>query len=258
MPHPALTIALIVIVSMAVVIPITWWMLKGDRGDRSGDNVNTAALRFIGGVFVFIGSFSVITLWAAQGQFNERLGRELGSVVLLADNIVLASPQSEAQAFTLVEDYATAVRDDELARMAEGERIDPLTGASQRVARSLDGFSDLIGRVEAEGATNAGALRAELTQLELDYLNRLSWQPPYTATLLFPAGIIALATLLAIAFFPAGPLAWQKWLQSLLSAAVVICILAMIVLLISPQFQASTQQQAITRYLSQVQEQVRG
>lgn len=258
MPHPALAIALIVIVSLAIVIPITWWMLKRDRSDRAGDNVNTAALRFIGGVFVFIGSFSVITLWAAQGQFNERLGRELGAVVLLADNIVLASPASEAQAFTLLEQYATAVRDDELARMAEGERIDPLSGASPRVALALDGFSDLIGQVEVEGATNAGALRSELTQLELDYLNRLSWQPPYAATLLIPAGAIALATLLAIAFFPASPVAWQKWLQSLLSAAVVVCILSMIVLLISPQFQASTQQEAISRYLSQVEAQVRG
>ncbi len=263
MPHPFVTILLILVVSLAVVVPITWWVLTSDRGDRSGDNVSTAGIRFIGGVFVFIGSFSVITLWASQGQFNERLGRELGALVLLTDNITLASPASEGQAFGLLEEYVLAVRDDELAKMATGDRIDPLNGSSPRVLEALDGYSSLISDIEASAAQGSvppavSKLRTELTQLELDYLDRLSWQPPYAAVLLLPSGVIALATLLSIAFFPAGPRAWQKWLQSLLSAAVVVCILAMIVLLVSPQFQAASQQESITRYLTQIQEQIRG
>lgn len=258
MPHPVVSVLLIALVAFGVVVPLTWWALQRPRDDRANDNVSTAGLRFIGGVFVLIGSFSVVTLWGAQGQFDQRFSTEFAALTMLTDNITLADPAMTDRAYVLLDQYATAVHEDELAQMTSGTFVDPLNGASQRVAAALDGYDALINELAEADPQGTQSLRAELTQLELQYLDRLSWQPPFSPALLIPAVIISLATLVAVALFPAGSAIWAKWLQSLLSAAVIACVLSMIVILLSPQFVAARQDGALTQYLAQMHAKIKG
>ncbi|MFM7597219.1 MAG: hypothetical protein ACKO70_02425 [Actinomycetota bacterium] len=251
MPSPTLVIVLVVIVSFAVVVPITWWVLQKDRTDRSNDNVSTAGLRFIGGVFVLIGSFSIVTLWGAQSQANERMTRELTTLALFTDNVALAAPSQEQAAYSLLQQYATGVRDDELSVLANGQRLDPSVALSDQATRALDEFNVLLNQLQAQG-TDVAELRSELEKLEVAYLDRVSWQPPINAVLFIPWLVISLGTLIAIGVYPAGSSARDKWIQALLSATLVACVLSILVVFVSPQYQASSQIRIVDSFLTQV------
>ena len=151
MPDPTFMIVLVVVASFAVVVPITLWVLKKDRTDRSNDNVSTAGIRFIGGVFVLIGSFSIVTLWGAQSQASERMTRELTTLALFTDNVSVAAPADEPAAYALLQQYVTGVRNDELSVLASGQRLDPSVALSDQTTQALDGFNVLLNRLQEQG-----------------------------------------------------------------------------------------------------------
>ncbi|MBU6311773.1 MAG: DUF4239 domain-containing protein [Actinomycetales bacterium] len=251
MPHYIVLIVLVVVVAFAITVPITVWTLTKERTDRSNDNVSTAGIRFIGGVFVLISSFSIVTLWGAQTQASERMTRELTTLALFTDNVVLTSPADQQTAYDLLRQYAAGVRDDELSVLAGGQRLDPSVALSDRATRALDGFDELLDQIQAQGV-ELGSLRSELEKLEVAYLDRVSWQPPVSLALIIPWIVISVGTLLSIAVYPAGSSARDKWLQSLISTALVACLLAMLVVLISPQYQAANQTSVVNAFLSKV------
>ncbi len=251
MPHLAVVIAIIGVIAFGIVIPTTWWCLRGERTDRSNDSVNTAMIRFVGGVFLLLGSFSVATLWAAQGQAAERMAKELGTLSLLSDDIVAASPESKQLANDLLLEYAISVKDDELSVLAQGLRLDPATAFFDRTSGVLDEYGELLDGIEAAGS-DVDELRKDLDKLEIAYLDRLSWQPPLSAALLVPGSLIAVAALFAIAFYPSGSSSRDKWLQSLLSAGVAVCLLSMVAVLVSPQNQAAQQTRVVDDFLTKV------
>lgn len=251
MSHLAVVIAIIGVIAFGIVIPTTWWSLRGERTDRSNDSVNTAMIRFVGGVFLLLGSFSVATLWAAQGQAAERMTKELGTLSLMSDDIAAASPESKQLANDLLLEYAISVKDDELSVLAQGLRLDPATAFFDKTGGVLDEYGELLDGIEAAG-TDVDELRKDLDRLEIAYLDRLSWQPPLSAALLVPGSLIAVAALLAIAFYPSGSSSRDKWLQSLLSAGVAVCLLSMVAVLVSPQNQAAQQTRVVDDFLTKV------
>lgn len=255
MPGPGVIIFLIVVFSFAIVVSLTVWMLRQDRTNRANDSTATAAIRFIGGVFVFIGSFAVVTLWGAQGILDQRVDKEFASLTLLTDDIVLASPAYRDRSYELLEKYSSGVRQEEFGVQLEGGA--PPVGGSAMVNDALDGYRIIIDEMEAGNVPGVESLRSEVTQLQLQYLDRLAWSPPFSSEILVPATIIALATLVIIGIFPAGSATWQKWAQALISTAVVVSVLSMIVVLLSPQFHAQRQINGIDEYLSQVRAELR-
>lgn len=251
MPPPTVLIILVVVLAFAITVPITVWTLTKERTDRSNDNVSTAGIRFIGGVFVLIASFSIVTLWGAQTQATERMTRELTTLALFTDNVSLTAPAQQQAAYDLLRQYAEGVRTDELSVLASGQRLDPSVALSDEATRALDGFDSLLVQLQAQGV-DIGSLRSELEKLEVAYLDRVSWQPPLSLALVIPWIVISVGTLISIAFYPAGSSPRDKWLQSLISTALVVCLMAMLVVLVSPQYQAANQTSVVDSFLSSV------
>ena len=177
--------------------------------------------------------------------------RELTTLALFTDNVALASPADEDAAYALLRQYATGVRDDELSVLASGRRLDPSVALSDQATRALDEFNVLLDQMQAQG-TNVAQLRSELEKLEVAYLDRVSWQPPVSAALVIPWLVISLGTLIAIGVYPAGSSPRDKWIQAIVSTTLVACVVSILAVFVSPQYQASSQTSIVDSFLTQV------
>ena len=64
--------------------------------------------------------------------------------------------------------------------------------------------------------------------------------------------VISLGTLIAIGVYPAGASSRDKWIQALVSTTLVACVLSILTVFVSPQYQASNQSRIVESFQAQV------
>ena len=218
--------------------------LKKGSENRHDDNVMTAALRFVGSAFIFIGSFANVTAWQGASSANSSLKNELASLSALSETILdYKQDATLSDAILKITTYVQTIRDTELSENGvKGVLVEEAgLNRTQKTKNSALGVAPTIMRNSAE--QQALDIRSAVIAIEqADIVNerdlnrmlkqvddfqtirrtRLSGTWPLVPQVVIVTFLVTtLATLVLIGCFPTGPSRKLKWMQVFGSVAVV-------------------------------------
>ena len=223
--------AFLVLPSLLALPLVMRSLRRPDRADRSGDNLSTASIRFVGACFAFVSSFLIVSLWNADSANQLEVSAHTSAVDAIVRNAITAPP-ADFSAIKLDVQRFVAAQQASLAaggvpgaseassglrslRVLAEELIDSKQVVRQRVGTQL--LTDVI------AADKAGREAGDHTW------NSDSWIVLGTVFLL-GVGVTLLG-----AIYPASPEARTKWLQAGGICFAVGIVWAAVVLLGSPQ-----------------------
>ena len=205
--------------------------MTGGRGEhhlRANDNVATAAIRLIGGAFIFVSAFSTAALWQESSRVADTIGREFGYASVFVNHLDAQNIAGAEDLMNGLRTYATIVMDGELT--------------TSEVATIEDGANEQVSQVTRRiiELDEAGALDSSDVSVLLDSLagmtmarnSRLS--QPYPPLPIFSlVALLGVFTIIVAAVYPTGPDRRLKLLQSLASFAVVASLLSTVMFMLN-------------------------
>ncbi len=241
---PQVRILICLLPALLIVLPFMKASLKKGSENRHDDNVMTAALRFVGSAFIFIGSFANVTAWQGASSANSSLKNELAALSALSETILDYKQDSTlSDAILKITTYVQTIRDTELSENGvKGVLVEEAgLNRTQKTKNSALGVAPTIMRNSAE--QQALDIRSAVIAIEqADIVNerdlnrmlkqvddfqtirrtRLSGTWPLVPQVVIVTFlVITLATLVLIGCFPTGPSRKLKWMQVFGSVAVV-------------------------------------
>ena len=81
----AAAILLILVPLLALTIILVIATGRADHQVRANDNVATAAIRLIGGAFIFMSAFATVALWQESSRLADTVGQEFGHASIVMD-----------------------------------------------------------------------------------------------------------------------------------------------------------------------------
>lgn len=73
LPLPV-SIAVVCLPLLAITVILTRRTGRGALDSRANDNVSTAAIRLVGGAFIFISAFSTAAIWQESSHVADSIG----------------------------------------------------------------------------------------------------------------------------------------------------------------------------------------
>lgn len=241
---PQVRILICLLPALLIVLPFMKASLKKGSENRHDDNVMTAALRFVGSAFIFIGSFANVTAWQGASSANSSLKNELASLSALSETILdYKQDATLSDAILKITTYVQTIRDTELSENGiKGVLVEEAgLNRTQKTKNSALGVAPTIMRNSAE--QQALDIRSAVIAIEqADIVNerdlnrmlkqvddfqtirrtRLSGTWPLVPQVVIVTFLVTtLATLVLIGCFPTGPSRKLKWMQVFGSVAVV-------------------------------------
>lgn len=241
---PQVRILICLLPALLIVLPFMKASLKKGSENRHDDNVMTAALRFVGSAFIFIGSFANVTAWQGASSANSSLKNELAALSALSETILDYKQDSTlSDAILKITTYVQTIRDTELSENGvKGVLVEEAgLNRTQKTKNSALGVAPTIMRNSAE--QQALDIRSAVIAIEqADIVNerdlnrmlkqvddfqtirrtRLSGTWPLVPQVVIVTFLVTtLATLVLIGCFPTGPSRRLKWMQVFVSVAVV-------------------------------------
>jgi hypothetical protein len=224
------SIAVIAVSLSALTVAIVLRTGRRDPELRGNDNVSTAAIRLVGGAFIFVSAFSTASVWQESTHLAEIAGREFGAASSVMNNLAAQRIPESLPVMAALREYAALVGDKELVT---AQPIGGVDGANERLVSATGGVIDL---------SNAQKLNSEDVKVLLDALadmsvarhDRLSQPYPILPMPVFAlVAILGVLTVIVAAAYPSGPDRQAKWLQSLTALAVVASLLSTVVFLLN-------------------------
>lgn len=229
---------------LLIVLPFVKASLKKGDENHHDDNVMTAAMRFVGAAFIFMGSFANVTAWQGASSANSSVKNELAALSALSETILdYKQDATLSDAISKITTYVQTIHDTELSENGVKGVLVETSGLNrtQKTKNSALGVAPTIMRNSAE--QQALDIRSAVIAIEqADIVNerdlnrmlkqvddfqtirrtRLSgtW-PLVPQVVIVTLLIITLATLVLIGCYPTGPSRRLKWMQVIGSVAVV-------------------------------------
>lgn len=241
---PLVRILVCLLPALLIVLPFARASLKKGSENHHDDNVMTAAMRFVGAAFIFIGSFANVTAWQGASSANSSLKNELAALSALSETILdYKQDATLSDAVLRITTYVQTIRDTELSKNGiKGVLVEAAgLNRTQKTKNSALGVEPTIMRNSAE--QQALDIRSAVIAIEqADIVNerdlnrmlkqvddfqtirrtRLSGTWPLVPQVVIVTFlIITLATLVLIGCYPTGPSRRLKWMQVIGSVAVV-------------------------------------
>ena len=241
---PLVRILVCLLPALLIVLPFARASLKKGSENHHDDNVMTAAMRFVGAAFIFIGSFANVTAWQGASSANSSLKNELAALSALSETILdYKQDETLSDAVLKITTYVQTIRDTELSENGiKGVLVEAAgLNRTQKTKNSALGVVPTIVRNSAE--QQALDIRSAVIAIEqADIVNerdldrmlkqvddfqtirrtRLSGTWPLVPQVVIVTFlIITLATLVLIGCYPTGPSRRLKWMQVIGSVAVV-------------------------------------
>lgn len=236
---------------LATVIPALLIVLVGAQlgrknsvSDEGDAVVMTAAMRFVGAAFIFIGSFANVTAWQGASAANASLKRELASLSTLAESILdyQTAPVLE-NAVSKIVTYIETVRDLEMSDVdADGNgavadglerkqrtknfalagKVEVMDDSAEQKALDIRSAIILIEEANIVTERDLNRMLDQVDEFQAARRERLSttW-PLVPGVVISTFGVITLASLLLIGRFPGGSNKSLKRMQVIGSVAVV-------------------------------------
>ncbi|NBN90687.1 MAG: hypothetical protein EBU67_08835 [Actinobacteria bacterium] len=235
------------VVVVVPVVPTVFFLvhrsLAAGLDDRTNDNVMTAAIRFVGASFLFIGSFANVTAWQASAAANSHLKSELSSLAALTESILdYRQDATLEKARSAIVTYVETVRSEELASNPSDDKF----ASASTLTRTYRTKNAALGSttIERDSAEQAALdIRSAVIAIEqadvvserdinrmIDQVDdfqvarrdrvSIAW-PMVSPVVMITLLVITFAVLALISLMPAGSSPRLKWLQATVSAVVV-------------------------------------
>lgn len=236
-----LPVAVIILILLAgaaaIVVPLTLRSLRRGSEDRSNDNVAGWALSLVGGAFIFVGTFTTVTIWDLDRTHHAAVMEEFGAATTFVQDLSGINPVLVAKSKQILGSYADLVDANELTEMV-GIPRNPGGSGDPAAQKTIDSLFYAI-----EDAAKAGQITAEQRQMLIDDYEvieknrfaRLSIRTPLPGEVLTLVLIVSIATLVLVGFYPAGSDTALRWAASITGVAVVVGVLSVITMLVSPE-----------------------
>lgn len=229
LPLPV-SIAVVCLPLLAITVILAARTGRGALDSRANDNVSTAAIRLVGGAFIFVSAFSTAAMWQESGRVADSIDQEFGHASAFVNHLEAQGVPEAEPVIRDIRDYATIVEG--------GELIDARVDSTPN-GPNAHLFSAVRGIVELD---KAGKLDASDSKILLDSLaamtearnSRLSQPHPILPLPLFVlVTTLGVFTIIVAAAYPSGPDRRLKWLQSLTAFAVVASLLGTVLFLVN-------------------------
>jgi len=229
LPLPV-SIAVVCLPLLAITVILTARTGRGALDSRANDNVSTAAIRLVGGAFIFVSAFSTAAMWQESSHVAESVGQEFGHATAFVNHLAAQAIPEAEPVIRNIRDYATIVANGELIT----GRVDSmLTGPNTQLLNAVRGVVALDKAGKLDGSDSKVLLDSLATMTEARN-SRLSQPHP-----ILPLPLFALVTTLGVftivvaAAYPSGPDRRLKWVQSLTAFAVVASLLGTVLFLVN-------------------------
>ena len=119
--HPLVLILIVGVPAALLTYFATWlgkrWTRAGDTGGFS--DFAAAIIGLLGGAFIFVGAFAVVTSWENQSQLASHVESEFQAMTALVEDVKRADtdPTIHMPLYADFETYATVVRETELGTL---------------------------------------------------------------------------------------------------------------------------------------------
>jgi hypothetical protein len=224
------SIALIAVSLSALTVAIVMWTGRRDPDVRANDNVSTAAIRLVGGAFIFVSAFSTASVWQESTHLAEIAGREFGAASSVMNNLTAQRMPEALPVMAALRDYAAIVGDEELVTAQAVAGVD---GANERLVSATGGVIGLSNS-EKLNSDDVKVLLDALADMSVARHDRLSQPYPVLPMPVFVLLVIlGVLTVIVAAAYPSGPDRKAKWLQALTALAVVVSLLSTVVFLLN-------------------------
>lgn len=234
---PALVILVMIAVAAAIVVPLTLRSFRRGAEDRSNDNVAGWALSLVGGAFIFVGTFTTVTIWDLERTHHSAIMDEFGSATIFVQELDGIDPALVAKSKLILTTYADLVQANEFNEMVGI----PRQGGGRGDAEAQETIDSLYYAIV--DAAKAGQITPEQERylidayedIEKNRFARLSIRTPLPGEILTLVIIVSVSTLVLIGFYPTGSDLALRWAVSITGVAVVVGVLSVITLLVSPE-----------------------
>ena len=229
LPLPV-SIAVVCLPLLAITVILTAWTGRGALDSRANDNVSTAAIRLVGGAFIFVSAFATAAMWQESSHVADSIGQEFGHASVFVNHLEAQGVPEAGPIIDTIRDYAATVSQGELVT----SRADSTPGGPNALLlKAVRGIVELDKAGKLDGS-DSKILLDSLAAMTEARNGRLSQPHP-----ILPLPLFALVTTLGIftvvvaAVYPSGPDRRLKWIQSLTAFAVVASLLGTVLFLVN-------------------------
>jgi hypothetical protein len=246
-------IVLVIIVAIPAVIIMWLGILFSLRRGADSDFTDFAnsALAIVGGAFIFVGAFAVVTSWDTQSRLESSVTSEFTSITSLAEDLGgIPQESSKTIALSLV-DYAKLVKDTEIGTQGV---VAPNPEAQKALAVIEAGVTQTA---ESPGLTShqVDNLYNHLEAVKDARKDRLTISVPnLPLSLNVMLGLSAVLMLLGIGLYPASRIPWLKYFYGGATTVVTIAMVVAVLVLQSPVNVSAESSQTIDMFIDSVSE----
>jgi len=244
---PPLLLMLIIAVPSAAIMLVTIRFSRRRDTDREYAPLANTSFAVIGGAFIFVGAFALVTSWENEAQLVGSVTSEFTSVTSLAEDLGGIPGESSAQIASSLSDYATLVRETEIGSQGivapnpEAQRALALIEKSVTSVAESPGLTDhqvdnLYSHMESVKDARKDRLMISVPNLPLN-INILLL-------------VSALFTLLSIGLFPSTKVRWQNYFYGAGITVVTTAMILAVLVLQSPANVAVEAARPIDMFLS--------
>lgn len=240
--NPLIFTTVMAIVATAIVVPLTVWSAR--RGHPQFDLDRTVTV--VGSGFFLISAFVTNTVWGSEAYHHQLIVKEFAAASNLAEDVIWYTKNGEIdpalgnRLLDELQNYGNAVRDEELTQLTgmpnfpAGQGSPRATGALKEVGNVLDEHAL---RDPEMGTTQLWDWWRDLTNHRTE---RLSLSVPVAPAMFGILLVTALATLVLLGIYPAGPDRSARWIAAMVGGVVIVAMFGAVLLLLYP----GTQQEA--------------
>ena len=229
LPLPV-SIAVVCLPLLAITVILTRRTGRGALDSRANDNVSTAAIRLVGGAFIFISAFSTAAIWQESSHVADSIGQEFGHASAFVNHLEAQGIPEAGPVIDTVRNYAAIVAGGEL--MTGGIDSTP-DGPNTQLLSAVRGIVELDKAGKLDGS-DSKILLDSLAAMTEARNSRLSQPHPILPFPLFVlVTTLGVFTIVVAAAYPSGPDRRLKWIQSLTAFAVVASLLGTVLFLVN-------------------------
>ena len=244
---------LVVIIAIPACLIMWLGILFSLRRGADSDFTDFAnsALAVVGGAFIFVGAFAVVTSWDTQSRLESSVTSEFTSVTALAEDLGSIPRESSRTIALALSDYATLVRDTEIGTQG-------VVASNPEAQKALALIEvDVTATAESPGLTahQVDNLYAHMEAVKDARKDRLTISVPnLPVTLNVMLGLSAILLLLGIGLYPASRIPWLKYFYGGSTTVVTVAMIVAVLILQSPVNVSVESSKTIDMFITSVSE----
>jgi len=248
--HPLILILIVGVPASLLMWFATWlgkrWTTVGDSGGFS--DFAAAIIGLLGGAFIFVGAFAVVTSWDNQSQLTSHVTTEFQAMEAVVEDVQRANPEPEIHEgiFSDFEKYANIVRETELGTAG----IDRANPAAEVILVDLESRVMDVAENPTVAPLLAQNLYRHMEEVRDARVSRLSIHlPNLPAAMNILMGLSAGLMLLTVGLTPVGVLYRLKRIFSTSAVVIAVALIVSVLVLQSPSAGASSTTSPVTEFL---------